>query len=363
MDAMDTLPDDPAVLKRMVLERDEILAQRQVLIEKIKQEASDQLEAQRLKHQAELAAILRRFYGPKSERFDPTQLLMFGIAIDSIPLDEQAIEAESGQKLTTRRIQHKHGRSKLPESLPRISIEHDLPPEDKKCPCCGLERCRIGQEVSEQLEYLPASFKVLQHIRFKYACKPCGLGCAKCDAQAQIQLADKPLRGQPIEKGLPGPGLLAYVIVSKLGDHLPLYRLERIFERQEVHIARSTMCAWMAAAAALVKPLTELMAQRVRQSKVIHTDETRIPVQECDEAGRCKNGRMWTYLGDPRNPYVVYDYTPDRTRAGPRNWLRDYKGYLQADAYGGYDGIYASGRLRVRGVFPRSRAAMVRRQA
>src|SRR5205807_2467389 len=140
-------------------------------------------------------------------------------------------------------------------------------------------------------------------------------------------------------------GLLAYVITGKLADHLPLYRLERIFARLDVHIARSTLCAWMHAAAQLVKPLALMMATRVRLSKVIHTDETRIPVQECDEAGRCKNGRMWTYIGDEANPYICYDYTPDRTRAGPAAWLANFKGYLQADAYGGYDGIYAGGNI------------------
>lgn len=336
MDAIDTLPDDPALLKQL-------LAAREATIEQIKREAADAMEALRQKHQAEMEAVFRRFYGPKSERFDPRQLLMFGVVIDSMPLHEQAIEAESGEKLTTRRIQHKHGRAKLPQSLPRVAIEHDLKAEEKLCPCCRLERCRIGKEISEQLEYVPASFKVLQHIRHKYACKPCGQGCAKCDGKANIEIAPKP--AQPIEKGLPGPGLLAYVITGKLADHLPLYRLEQIFARLDVHIARSTMCAWIHAAACLVKPLADLIATKVRQSRVIHTDETRIPVQENDEAGRCKNGRMWTYIGDETNPYIAYDYTPDRSRAGPAAWLANFKGYLQADAYGGYDGIYAGGEI------------------
>ncbi len=177
-----------------------------------------------------------------------------------MPVDMAAVEQEAGEPLKTRRIQHKHGRSKLPESLPRIPIEYDLTPQEKLCPCCGQLRCRIGQEISEQLEYVPASFKVLQHIRPKYACKPCGQGCAKCDGKAQIELADKPT--QPIEKGLPGPGLLAHVITGKLGDHLPLYRLERIFARHDVHIARSTMCAWLLATAKLVQPLVTLMGDR-----------------------------------------------------------------------------------------------------
>jgi transposase len=290
-------------------------------------------------------ALLRRFYGPRSEKFDPTELLLFGVAVaDQVPVDEKVVEAESGQKLATRRINHhKHGRRKLPDHLPRIEIVHDLSDEQKRCPCCGNDRVCIGSETSEQLEYVPASFKVLKHVRHKYACNACGNGCVKCDCNPHIQIATK--TAQPIEKGLPGPGLLAHVIVSKLGDHLPLYRLERIFDRHGVDIARSTMCAWMLAASELLKPLVELMTNRVKQSKVIHTDETRVPVQDGTVKGQCKSGRIWTYIGDESNPYNVYDYTPDRTRAGPQKFLADYQGYLQADAYGGYDGIYIKGHV------------------
>ncbi len=261
--------------------------------------------------------------------------MLFGELVVDSPLDQASIEEESGEELVTRRIKkrHKHGRQQLPEQLERIEIEHDL--DDKSCPACGCERCRIGAEVSEQLEYFPASFKVLQHIRHKYA-------CTRCDQDGydpNIATAAKP--PQPIDKGLPGPSLLAYVITSKLGDHLPLYRLERIFERQGVHIARSTMCAWMRCAGELVNPLVELMTERVRNSQVIHTDDTTVPIQS-PGAKQCRKGRIWCYLGDEANPYTVYDYTPSRARAGPAKWLSGYEGYLQADAYGGYDGIFHS---------------------
>jgi transposase len=258
-------------------------------------------------------------------------------------VDEKVVEAESGQTLKTRGINHKHGRGKLAEHLPRVEVVHDPSDEQKKCPCCGEQRQCIGSETSEQLEYVPSSLKVLKHIRRKYACKPCGEGCAQCDCKSYIEIATKP--AQPIEKGLPGPGLLAYVITSKLGDHLPLYRLEKIFGRHGVDIARSTMCAWMMSASELVKLLVELITTRVKQSSVIHTDETRVPVQDRSVKGACKSGRIWTYIGDEANPYVAYDYTPDRTRAGPQRFLADYKGYLQADAYGGYDGIYHKGNV------------------
>ena len=330
-----TLPDDPALLKRFIVEH-------QALIRRIREEAAAQLAAQAERHAAELkaaiAALLRRYYGPRSETFDPRQLLLFGQVIERLPLDETSIAEESGEQLVTRRVKnrHNHGRQQLPDGLERIEIEHDL--EDKACPACGQRRSRIGAEVSEQLEYFPASFKVLKHIRHKYA-------CARCDGDGynpNIVAAAKP--PQPIEKGLPGPGLLAYVVVSKLGDHLPLYRLEHICARQQVHVARSTMCAWMAAAGELVKPLVELMVLRVKRSRTVHTDDTPVPIQS-PGAKQCRKGRIWCYLGDEAHPYTVYDYTPSRSRDGPAKWLQGFTGYLQADAYGGYDGIFAGGNV------------------
>lgn len=341
--AVNELPDDPAVLKRLLVEQQAESARH---LARIREEAAQQLEAERTARQAAIdeavktavAAILRRYYGPRAEKFDPRQLLLFGQQIEQALLDPSSIEDESGEKLTSRRIRnrHKHGRQQLPDHLERIEIEHDL--DDKACPACGNERCRIGQEVGEQLEYFPASFKVLRHIQYKYA-------CARCDHDGynpNIEAAKKP--AQPIDKGLPGPGLLAYVITSKLGDHLPLYRLERIFARQQVHVARSTMCAWMRCAGELVRPLVDLMTERIRGSKVIHTDDTPVPIQS-PGAKQCRKGRIWCYLGDEANPYIVYDYTPSRSRDGPAKWLAGYDGYLQADAYGGYDGIYHSERV------------------
>jgi transposase len=343
MTRIDDLPNDVTMLKRLLIEE---RRERESLINSIREEAARQLEVQAERHAAELkaaiAALLRRYYGPRSETFDPRQLLLFGQHVDHAHLDQASIEEEAGEELVTRRIKRrdKHGRQQLPDCLERIEIEHDL--DDKRCPACGNERCRIGQEVSEQLEYFPASFKVLKHVRHKYA-------CAKCDHDGydpNIEAAKKP--PQPIEKGLPGPSLLAYVAVSKLGDHLPLYRLENIFARQQVHVARSTMCAWMRCAGELVTPLVDLMAERVRASKVVHTDDTPVPIQSGATAPlrpgakQCRKGRIWCYLGDEANPYTVYDYTPNRQRDGPAKWLAGYEGYLQADAYGGYDGVFHS---------------------
>jgi transposase len=342
MTAIGELPDDVAALKQLIIEE---RRQRQAEIERIREAAAAEIARLQVEQQraideavkAAVAAILRRYYGPRSETFDPRQLLLFGQQIDNAQLDQASIEDEAGEQLVTRRVKNrdKHGRQLLPEHLERIEIEHDLPQEQKACPVCGCERCRIGAEISEQLEYFPASFKVLKHVRHKYACHQCDFN----GFNPNIATAPKP--PQPIAKGLPGPSLLAYVITSKLGDHLPLYRLENIFERQQVHIARSTLCAWMRCAGELVGPLVTLMTQRVRQSQVIHTDDTTVPIQSPGEQ-RCRQGRIWCYLGDDAHPYTAYDYTPSRSRDGPARWLAGYKGYLQADAYGGYDGIFHS---------------------
>jgi len=330
------LPDEPALLKQLLVDRE-------TLIRRIREEAAEQIERLQAERQAAIdeavqaavMAILRRYYGPRSEKFDPRQLLLFGQVIEQHRLDAASIAEEASEQLVTRRIKNcdRHGRQQLPECLERIEIEHDLEDSQKACPACGGQRSRIGAEVSEQLEYFPSSFKVLKHIRHKYA-------CAKCDREGynpNIQAAAKP--AQPIDKGLPGPSLLAYVITSKLGDHLPLYRLENIFARQGVHVSRSTMCAWMRAAGELVAPLVDLMVSRIRQSRAVHTDDTTVPIQS-PGAKQCRKGRIWCYLGDEANPYTVYDYTPDRSRDGPAKWLKGFTGYLQADAYGGYDGIY-----------------------
>ncbi|MDZ4694059.1 MAG: IS66 family transposase zinc-finger binding domain-containing protein [Deltaproteobacteria bacterium] len=180
MPRINALPDDPKLLKQMLVEE---RAEHESAIERIKNEAAEQLEALRQRMEAEkkaeikaaVEAVLRRVYGPKNERFDPTELLLFGGPIEDQPLDEPSIVEESGEQLTTRRIakKHKHGRNPLPDHLPRIEIEHDLPDAEKPCPCCGDARVRIGAEVSEQLEYHPASFTVLKHVRHKYACRTC----------------------------------------------------------------------------------------------------------------------------------------------------------------------------------------------
>jgi transposase len=215
----------------------------------------------------------------------------------------------------------------LPKSLERRRVVYDLVEAERHCPECHCELKHIGEEIREQLEYVPASLEVIEEACQKYACPK---GCTVVTAQ-------KP--AAPIEKGLAGPGLLAHVAVSKYGDHLPLHRQESIFARQGVELSRQTMCGWMADCAELVAPLYELMKQRALSSKVVQTDDTPVPVLD-PELPRTRTGRIWTYVGDAEHPYTVYDYTPNRSRDGPDEFLKDFRGYLQADAYSGYDHIY-----------------------
>lgn len=271
--------------------------------------------------------LLKDRFGSKSEKLAAGQLALFGIPEDNAPSAPSIPEEEDSEPETKRR---QGGRRKLPESLPREVIEHDLSPDEKCCPSCGVIRERIGAETSEQLEYVPATLKVLEHVRYKYAC-PHG--------QEHVAIADKPAK--PLEKGLPGPGLLSAVGVGKFGEHLPLYRLEDIFARFGVEISRGTQCRWLKHTADLLTPIYELMIERILRSRVIHTDDT--PVSVLDPSlPKTRTGRFWVYAGDADPPHLVYVYTPSRKRDGPIEFLKDYRGYLVADAFSGYDGIYAT---------------------
>jgi transposase len=278
----------------------------------------------KLEHQ--LAQLLRHRYGQHAEKIDTAQLLLF--AKDVLASDaEKTVDSPTPQEKPAK-SKKRRGRKRLPKDLPRKRMVHELSPEELLCPCCQNPREKISEEVSEQLEYVPASLFVIEHVRWTYACKGC---------EGHVATASKPM--QPIEKGLAGPGLLAHVITSKYADHLPLHRMERILRRHGVDIARSTMCDWMAQCAALLNPLYELMKRRVLESHVVHTDDTPVPVQDKSRT-RTRQGRIWTYVGDYAHPYTVFDYTPTHCREGPAEFLGGYHGYLQADAYSGYDHLF-----------------------
>jgi transposase len=293
---------------------------------------------QRLEHQLE--GLLRRLYGRSAERLDPNQMVLFADLLKQLQPETTPPAPEAPTAPPAPSTSGGHGRRRIPEDLPRRRIVHDLAEEEKPCPCCGKMREMIGDEKSEQLDYEPAKLSVIEHVRLKYACRACEQAAA--EGGPQIATAEKPLA--PIEKGLAAPGLLSYVIVSKYSDHLPLYRLERILKRSHIDIARSTMCDWMRDSAAALKALYDLMVREVLASKVIHTDDT--PVDVLDRhLPETRIGRFWVYVGDGDHPYDVFTYTANRSRDGPmtflKDWGKDVRRFLQADAFGGYDVIYA----------------------
>jgi len=349
------LPDDLLVCQGMIRQLLEML-----------QQTRHELDGA----QHRLDQLLKRLYGPKGERFNPDQLTLFND--DPEPNAPEPPPPPPSQEPASRPRKKGHGRKGLPKHLRRERKEFDLSDAEKCCPCCQQPRIKIGEEASEQLDYVPASLFVREQVRFKYACPSClkKQGMAQPDATPHgpaepkgepvgpmmesflpstqgVSSMDRPqlivtapMPKQPIAKGIAGPGLLAHLIVSKYLDHLPLHRLEGIFARQGVDISRKTMCDWMAECAALLKPLYDLLKADVVRSRLIHTDDTRVPVQD-PESNRTKSGRLWVYIGDRDHPSLVYDYTPTRARDGPAEFLKGYRGFLQADAYGVYDSIYS----------------------
>ncbi len=283
---------------------------------------SQERRIRQLQHMLE--QLLRARYGPRRERVNENQLFLFAAEI----LRSGKNEPVQKEKPTSERPKPKgHGRQRLPKSLKRQRVAFDLAEHEKQCPHCQGELMRIGEEISERLEYVPASMIVIEEACQKYVCRN---GCT-------IVTADKPMA--PIEKGLPGPGLLAHVVVSKYADHLPLHRQEAIFRRQGVTLSRKTMCDWMRRCAELVSPIFDGMKESVLASKVMQTDDT--PVNVLDPSlPKTRTGRIWTYVGDRDHPYTVYDYTPTRSRDGPDAFMKRFHGYLQADAYSGYDELY-----------------------
>jgi len=290
-----------------------------------------------LEHQIKL--LLQRIRGSRQERIDPDQLLLFSIEeLEEIaqqmrlhPGGEELIDDGSSKKKRRKRTPGRVG--KLPDHIERETIRYELSEAERLCPCCGGLRREIGVESSEQLELIPARLKGIQHDRVKYACRNC---------EEHVVVAPKP--PQPIEKGLPGPGLCAHTVLSKFGDHQPLYRQEDIHSRLGKTIRRSTLCGWQATLAQLALALVMRMKFLILESKVIHTDDTSIKML-APGRGKTQTCKFWPYLGDWLHPYAVYDFTLTRERDGPRKFLEDYEGYLQADAYSGYDCIYASDRV------------------
>ncbi len=224
----------------------------------------------------------------------------------------------------------KPARHPLPAHLPREDVVHETA---CSCPDCGGALRRLGEDVSEMLEYVPARYQVIRHVRPKFS-------CAKCQ---KIVQASAPSR--PIARGLAGPGFLAHVLVSKYADHLPLYRQSQIYAREGLQLDRSTLADWVGAASELLAPLVECLGRYVLGAQKIHGDDTPMPVL-CPGRGTTKQGRLWTYVRDERPAgssepaAVLFRYSPDRKGERPQGHLSSFTGVLQADAYAGFDRLY-----------------------
>ncbi len=268
----------------------------------------------------------------KSEQLSTDQLALFAAAWQARQVaaegPESADDEDDDAKPGANQADPKKktgGRQALPRHLKRERIVHDLTDAEKHCQDCQQDLRPIGEESSERYEFIPAQLTVIEDVCKKYAC-----ACT-------VKTATKP--PQPIEKSTAGASLLAQVIVGKLVDHLPLHRQEKIFERHGVEISRKTMGGWMAQCADLLKPLYGSLKEVLFQSKVIGTDDTSVKVLDV-KLPFARTGRIWPYYGDHEHPVILYDYTPTRERAGPEKFLKGYRGYLQADAYGGYDAFF-----------------------
>jgi transposase len=290
-------------------------------------EALDAERGKNAKLQRQVAWLSRQHFGRKSEQIPEEQLRLWLDAMDEDAGAAEAPEPDRDEPVQPRRHAR---RAPLPEHLARTEVT--LRPDSTSCAACGGELHEFGEEVTEQLDYRPASFFVRRFVRPKYACRGC----------ETVTTAELP--AQPIDKGRPGPGLLAHVLVSKYADHQPLYRLSQMFARERVELPRATLCGWVGKCAPWLAPLVERMTADVLSAPVIHTDDTPVPVLDPGR-GQTKQGRLWVYLraagADP--PAVLYDYTPSRAQAGPQAFLEHFRGYLQADAFPGYDALYASG--------------------
>ena len=356
MDALlKDLPQDreslEAILGRLIAERDE---QQQRADQQTKR--ADELYLQTLRLQQELERYKKMYYGPRADRLHSSAglaqaLLEFAEQLEAKPIHPEDVPKDEPE-YELRRVKKRKGRRNLAnfENLPVRTEVHELCGEERNCPCCGIQRQEIGEEVSWQIEYIPGHFERIRQVRKKYGCA----GCEKAGENPRMEVAAKPETA--IDKGLAGPGLLAFIITSKFSDYLPLYRLEDIFERQGFEISRATQSIWCGDVADLVTPLYELMGQRVRQSHVVATDDTIMPMLS---AGKTQSARMWVYVGDTAHPYNVFDFTLNRGRDGPKYFLGDYREVLLADAYGGYDGVVVNNQITRAGCWAHPRRKII----
>jgi transposase len=286
-----------------------------------------------------LAKLHRMQFGRKSEKLQRQieQLELRLEELESHRSEKECNAAEPASVIASSTpTATKPTRRALPDHLPRQTRRHE--PKETVCPQCQGELRKLGEDVSEMLEYVPASFVVIRHVRTK-------LSCTKCDCIVQ---AEAPSR--PIERGVAGPGLLAHVLVSKYCDHLPLYRQSEMYARQDVELERSTLADWVGSTSRLLQPLVEALRRYVTAADKLHADDTPVPVLAPGQ-GKTKTGRLWTYVrddrpaGDSAAPAVWFAYSPDRKGEHPERHLEKFRGTLQADAYAGFNQLYENGRI------------------
>ncbi len=299
-----SLPDDVDLLKAMLVVADAEL---------------EQLRMQ-------VARLRRMAFGRSSERLTREA--------DQLELGLEEAEAEAAARVPpavarARDVAKPH-RQPLPDHLPREDVLHE---PSCVCPDCGGSMRRMGEDVTEQLDYVPASFRVVRHVRPRLSCRACE------------RIVQAPAPSMPIERGRPGAGLLAHVLVSKYADHLPLYRQSGIYARQGVDLARSTLADWVGRSAKLLDPLVDALERHVMSGSTLHADDTPVPVL-APGAGRTRTGRLWTYVRDERGhggdapPAVLFRYAPDRKGERPAEHLARFRGDLHADGYAGFDRLY-----------------------
>ena len=345
-----TLPDldalDIEALRALILSQQE---EKQRQLEELDRQRAA-LDEQRTQYQAELLEraeqierlklvvekLRRMLFGRKSEKLS-LQLDQLELQLEEMEAIHAALASVPACDDQPDNAGAKPARKPLPEHLPRQIVTHE--PKRSCCPECGGDLRHFGEDVSEQLDYVPDSFRVIRHVRPKFA-------CSRCET-----VVEAPAPSRPIARGLAAPGLLAHVPVSKYADHCPLYRQSEIYARQGVELDRSTLAGWVGASSELLAPLVDAVRSHVLGATKLHADDTPVPVLAPGN-GKTKTGRLWTYVRDDRPagentaPAVWFAYSPDRKGEHPREHLRDYVGTLQADAYSGFHHLYDSGRIR-----------------
>ena len=282
--------------------------------------------------EARIARLKRLKFGQSSEKI-AREIEQLELELDELHEDEAVHAAE--RPAAVQALIEKPVRRPLPEHLPREEEVHE---PACTCPNCGGEMRKLGADVTEILEYVPASFKVIRHVRPKLSCRLCET------------IVQAPMPSLPIARGRPGPGLLAHVLVAKYADHLPLYRQSGIYAREGVEIERSTLADLVGRSAALLDPLVEALRKDVMSSDVLFGDDTPVPVL-APGLGKTKTGRLWTYVRDGRPhgaehpPAAVYFYSPDRKGAHSQNHLKGFRGILHADGYAGFNAIFENGQV------------------